>query len=75
MFLTELKGANHTGSITVLLQRQSAVIPTDFMQFSGTYFGLAVTQMHLFSAGLIGKQNCVMFTKLDTNTDKRTGKL
>ena len=75
MCLTDLKGANHTGSITVPLRRQPAVISPNFIQFSGTYFGLAVTQMHSFGAGLIGKQNCVMFTKLDTNTDKRTGKL
>ena len=66
---------NHAGSITIPLQRWPAAIPPNFMQFSGTYFGLAVTQMHLFGAGLIGKQNCLMFIELDTNTDKKTGKL
>ena len=75
MCLTDLKGANHTGSITVPLRRQPAVISPNFMQFSRTYFGLAVTEMHSCGAGIIGKQNCVMFTELDTNTDRKTGKL
>ena len=70
MCLTDLKGANHTSSITVLLRRWPAMIPPNFMQFSSTYFGLAMAQMHSFGAGLIGTQSCVMFTELDTNTDK-----
>ena len=71
----DLKGANHASSMTVPLQRRPAAIPPTFMQFSGINFGLAVTQMHSFGAGLIGKQNCPMFTKLGTNTHKKTGKL
>ena len=45
------------------------------MQFLSIYFGLAVAKMHSFGAGLIGKQNSVMFTELGTNPDKKTGKL
>ena len=75
MYLTDLKGANHSGSVTVSLWRRPAVIAPNFMQFSGTYFGSALIQMHSCGAGLIGKQNCVMFTELDTNTNKKTGKL
>ena len=37
------------------------------MQFSGINFGFAVTQTHSFGAGLIGEQNCAMFTELETN--------
>ena len=68
-------GANHTGSITVPLQRRPAKIPPNFMQFLSIYFGLAVAKMHSFGAGLIGKQNSVMFTELGTNPDKKIGKL
>ena len=70
MCLTDLKGVNHTSSITVPLRRWPAAIPPNFILFPDTYFGLAVTQMHSFGAGLIGKQNCVMFTELDKNTRK-----
>ena len=73
--LTDLQGANHTGSITVPLQRWPAKMPPNFMQFLSIYFGLAVAKMHSFGAGLIGKQNCVMFTELDTYVDKKTEKL
>ena len=73
--LTDLQGANHTGSITIPLRRWPAAIPPSFMQFSSTYFGFALTQMHSFGAGSIGKQNCVMFKELGANTDKKMGKL
>ena len=62
MCLTDLKGANHTGAITVPLWRRPAAILPTFMLSSSTYFRLAVTQTHSFGAGLIGKQNFVMFT-------------
>ena len=66
----DIKRADPSGSITIPLQRQPGVIHPNFMQFSGTYFWLAVTRMHSFSAGLIGKQNCAMFTELDSKADK-----
>ena len=75
MCITDLNRANHTGSITVPLRRRPAVIPPNFMQFSSTYFGLAVTQTQSFGAGLIGKENCMIFKEPDTNTDKKTGTL
>ena len=73
--LTDLKGTNHTGSTVIPLQRWPAAILPNFMQFSGIYFGLAVTRAHSFGAGLISKQNCVIFKELDTNTDKKMEKL
>ena len=73
--LTDLMGASYTDSNTVPLWRQTAAIPPNFMQFSSTSFGFAMTQMHLFGAGLTRKQNCVMFTERDTNVNKKTGKL
>ena len=76
MYFTDLKGAKHADSITVPLRRWLAAIHPNFTQFSGIYFGLAVTQTHSSSTALISKQSCVMFTELDTNTDtKKTGKL
>ena len=75
MCRTDSKEANHTGSITVPLRRWPAMIPPNFMQFSSTSFGFAMTQMHLFGAGLTRKQNCVMFTERDTNVNKKTGKV
>ena len=38
MCFVDLEGANHTGSITVLLRRRPAAIPPNFKQLSGTYF-------------------------------------
>ena len=60
--LTDLKVAKHTISIAMSLRRQPAVFPPNFMQFSSTYLRNALTQTHSFGTGLIGKQDCVMFT-------------
>ena len=45
------------------------------MQFYGTYFELAGIQTHSFDAGIISRQNHVMFTELDTITDKENGEI
>ena len=73
--LTNFKGANHTCSLTVPLWRQPAAIQSNSTQFYGTYFGLAGIQTHSFDAGIISRQNHVMFTELDTITDKENGEI
>ena len=57
------------------LQKQNAVAHPKFMQFLRTYFCLAVTQMHLFSAGLISKQNYAMLTEFNMKTDEENGEM
>ena len=71
--LTDLMGASYTDSNTVPLWRQTAAIPPNFMQFSGTIFGLAVTQMHSFGAELTGKQNCAVHSNYQCHYTENRG--
>ena len=73
MCLTDLKGANHTGSITVPLRRRPAVIPNIFYAIFQYLFGLAVTQMHSFGAELTGKQNCAVHSNYQCHYTENRG--